>query len=475
MEDVILKTVWNKRKKIDVKKMSDSNNHIKPYTAQDIERYLNRQMPAHEMHALEKAALDDPFLADALEGYMNTAPVSVTGDIAAMIKELDRKTGTRVVGMRFKKIAWSAAAAIIILLGAATTWFWLRPSTQNNIAQQTKEEKSQPAAAPPAQQDNLKVTTDTVPALTPPAQKEPVVISSPGNKKTTPGPLSLEENKNATANLPQKDVPAERQGFAKNKNQAALDDKVSGLQSRKPESLPANQQRTPDPQQGDVATATVQAEDLRAARAYLPLNIFTGTITDNNNKPLPFVNISIANTPASTYTDAKGNFRLTSADTQLVVHLRSVGFEEKEIALTSTRAVHSIQLQPHANALNEVVVTGYGSSKKRSITGNSNVKKSEEEKQDEEPEAEPKDGWAAYDAYMMNNTRPPFSNPGSTLKGSVELSFTVNKYGVLTDFRIEKSGCTLCNNEAIRLIKEGPAWKLLSGEKPARITLTMYF
>ena len=48
---------------------SSKNNS---YTAADFERYYAGTMTAAERHALEKAALDDPFLADALEGYRLT-------------------------------------------------------------------------------------------------------------------------------------------------------------------------------------------------------------------------------------------------------------------------------------------------------------------------------------------------------------------------------------------------------------------
>ena len=48
--------------------MSESPGH-KIYSAADIERYYNGLMSASERHALEKAALEDPFLSDAFEGY----------------------------------------------------------------------------------------------------------------------------------------------------------------------------------------------------------------------------------------------------------------------------------------------------------------------------------------------------------------------------------------------------------------------
>src|SRR5580658_5011441 len=50
-------------------KMSRNKNNI-PYSASDIEKYRKGELSAREMHDLEQAALDDPFLADAIEGLM---------------------------------------------------------------------------------------------------------------------------------------------------------------------------------------------------------------------------------------------------------------------------------------------------------------------------------------------------------------------------------------------------------------------
>jgi len=66
--------------------MADGNN-INTFTAADIEKYHKGLMSPKERHALEKAALDDPFLADALEGYGASA-VNVQEDIADLKKRL---------------------------------------------------------------------------------------------------------------------------------------------------------------------------------------------------------------------------------------------------------------------------------------------------------------------------------------------------------------------------------------------------
>jgi len=51
--------------------VSEEKNIVN-YTAADIEKYWKGKLSSAEMHAMEKAAMDDPFLADALEGYKDT-------------------------------------------------------------------------------------------------------------------------------------------------------------------------------------------------------------------------------------------------------------------------------------------------------------------------------------------------------------------------------------------------------------------
>src|ERR1700753_3921553 len=44
------------------------------YSTSDIQKYLRGELSAREMHELEKAALEDPFLADALDGVASRLP-----------------------------------------------------------------------------------------------------------------------------------------------------------------------------------------------------------------------------------------------------------------------------------------------------------------------------------------------------------------------------------------------------------------
>ena len=120
--------------------MPENNKHIKPYTAADIQRYLNRQMTMPERHAIEKAALEDPFLAEAIEGYMQHNAPALSSDIENLRKRLREKNATKIIPLRNRKIWWSAAAAVLIILGTGISWYWLAP-TENNIAQQKQKEQ----------------------------------------------------------------------------------------------------------------------------------------------------------------------------------------------------------------------------------------------------------------------------------------------------------------------------------------------
>ena len=59
------------------------------YTAVDLQRYHSGTMSEAEMHALEKAALDDPFLSEALEGYVFTT--TAEKDIIELKNRLSEK------------------------------------------------------------------------------------------------------------------------------------------------------------------------------------------------------------------------------------------------------------------------------------------------------------------------------------------------------------------------------------------------
>ena len=71
-------------------------NHIEKFSAAVIEKYHKGLLTAKEMHELEKAALEDPFLADALEGYA-LPDIATATDLQDLKNRLDEKTSITTV------------------------------------------------------------------------------------------------------------------------------------------------------------------------------------------------------------------------------------------------------------------------------------------------------------------------------------------------------------------------------------------
>ena len=103
----------------------------------------------------------------------------------------------------------------------------------------------------------------------------------------------------------------------------------------------------------------------------------SGTITDNNNIPLPGVNVLVKNTTKGTSTDFDGNFTLSDVAVNSILTISYIGFQTQEIKVTESQSFN-IVLQEDAQSLEEVVVIGFGAQKKKEVTGAVSVLGSED-------------------------------------------------------------------------------------------------
>jgi len=97
-------------------------------------------------------------------------------------------------------------------------------------------------------------------------------------------------------------------------------------------------------------------------------NVIRGKVTDATNAPLPGVSVRIKNTSAGTSTDGKGNFQLSVTGTSGILQFSAVGFATQEISIAGKTEINAT-LQSDDRALSEVLVVGYGTQKKETVTG----------------------------------------------------------------------------------------------------------
>ncbi len=94
----------------------------------------------------------------------------------------------------------------------------------------------------------------------------------------------------------------------------------------------------------------------------------SGTVTDENNNPLPGVNVVEKGTTHGTITDLNGKYTIEVKSANSVLQFSFVGYNTEDIPVADQKAIN-VSLVPMLSQLNEVVVVGYGTVKKADLTG----------------------------------------------------------------------------------------------------------
>jgi TonB-dependent starch-binding outer membrane protein SusC len=97
----------------------------------------------------------------------------------------------------------------------------------------------------------------------------------------------------------------------------------------------------------------------------------TGKVTGASGEPLPGVSVRVKNSNIGTATDNIGDYTLTVNENAILV-FSYVGYADKEVAVNGQNIVN-VQLSISDRSLNQVVVIGYGSQRKKDLTGSVSV------------------------------------------------------------------------------------------------------
>jgi len=112
----------------------------------------------------------------------------------------------------------------------------------------------------------------------------------------------------------------------------------------------------------------ISLKDELRARTDLQQNIVRGVVTDEEGKPLPGVSVVIKGTTRGTTSDVNGNYVLEGVTPESVIIISFIGFQTQEI-LVGNRAQINVTLKQMVTVLDEIVVVGYGTVKRRDLTG----------------------------------------------------------------------------------------------------------
>ncbi len=94
----------------------------------------------------------------------------------------------------------------------------------------------------------------------------------------------------------------------------------------------------------------------------------TGKVTNEKGEGLPSVTITAKGTSSNSITDESGNFNIkVPADVRSII-VSSVGFSDQEIPINGKTSLNVV-LQENVQSLNDVVVVGYGTARRKDVTG----------------------------------------------------------------------------------------------------------
>jgi len=116
-----------------------------------------------------------------------------------------------------------------------------------------------------------------------------------------------------------------------------------------------------------VASAAEKGSGVKAAKGPVQAREVTGRVTDNGGVALPGVSIAVKGTSRGTVTDADGSYSISAASGDVLV-FSYIGFTAREVTVGNEATV-DVALGENTKALEEVVVVGYGTQKRKDITG----------------------------------------------------------------------------------------------------------
>lgn len=435
------------------------------YTLQDIERYLNGSMTAQEMHELEKAALADPLLADAIDGYSN-ADKALTArhlnEIAALLNKQEAGEAVVVPMTTVKNNCWrwAAAAGITGILGFGA-WLLMHTGDQQE--------------ATIARADTEIVRTDT--ARSAAADNTNTAVPDTNAQKTiTDAPVLANAPSTSFSAKPNQSNTGREQELTAARVKAPATGSLTELQAAPPTTEGkvvvgfGNQKHSSIVGAAELSRPAQEQNQMMRAKQTpsAPSSnegeiAFSGKITDNTGKPLQ--GVAVVSGSIATVTNANGSFHLDVPKPvdSLSIQISAIGYENEKATLFAGRTA-GIALQPGQADLDEVVVVGYGTKKKKAQLGNFSKLKVEKLEQTEYPY--PDGGWAHFykeltEELGINETRA---------NKLLHIRFYVED-GEPTDFTVVKTPDLAIAEKAIAAIKKGPRWKNYRKSRNAEIKI----
>lgn len=458
-------------------------------------RYERGQMEGAEMQRVEQHLLNCELCSDALEGLALLPAL----EAEEAVQEIRGRLSERISGAQASSPTvywrWGIAASILLLFTSGLFLLFQDGAPGDQLLVQSEEiNPGQPELPVPSageavsftdtEENTIEAETAEDPALSEvkqPGKPEPSFrkaepaasqpASSIADSEAKPLPEALESTSEPAEETLTEDLnldwEVEESLTESITFEVVPDEEEPAVVETAPLDSPAGSQAALAIQRAENkglrSSMTESGQSRQLSPIALPLKKVRGKVTDADGKPLPGVHIRLKGSNTGTLTDEKGEYALhiPAADTSLL--LQFVGYLPREVPLEDTTRFVASELQEEVLALEEVVLQENVSARKAE-TENSPTK--------------PVSGWNAFEAYLQEKQVYPAAAKEAGVEGTIALTFTVLPDGSLEDFRLLNSLGYGLDEEAIRLVKKGPAWQPAVAGKEAvtqKVSVKIHF
>lgn len=439
--------------------------------------YIHGNRKGKDAHRIEKDAMEDPFLADAIEGYD-----SIPGNHAERIARM-RSAITARSARKKPHGAWKVAVAAVGLIVIASGYFILMNHQSSML---TAHESGGGYIDLYVPEDYVEQKRLELTAIQEENPKKEVIATSVANisnlheiiAPVEPLRVYLPDSYAQLHQREERELSAKRETLSRSEREEIVsadapmlaEQYEASVNTDKSALADSNQNKDPDESIGNMeiylsqtANGVMTTRSVASKRMAAPLPArkktiaLSGKIVDSNNEPIIGATVVQKGTNKGTVTDIDGNYKLNtdSEDAPLTAYL--IGFEKLEIP--DPKDAKIVVMKEETGMLDEVVVTGYGTQKKSMVTGSVSEVKSLSKNKVAEIKPEPIGGMKEYKKYIEQNLVRPSDPSCQKIKGKVVLQFSVNTSGHPQNITVKKSLCPSLDQEAIRLLKDGPKWK----------------
>ncbi len=437
----------------------------------DILDYAKGKQRGKRAHRLERESLNDPFLADALEGFEQSGEHGQAIDELRGLVQLEAGKAGKPRRRSYKWTNYLLAVAAAIMFFLILSPFVYKELKHRQYLSMFEEMQRAPAID--LDEDVIPVTQAHLPVRKKsphhPVVRDVVTLSNNANNAL------LADNASSLRTKPL----ATNEALAIASETSVIKSEASVIASGAKQSnhliesdLIINESSLPVAKKETLAMAVAQPvitfDKLTAAYP----KIIKGKILDETGVALPGAVITQIGTKNAALTDADGKFAIAVEDFDKQLQASFMGYQPMTVSVRDTSKQLLLALSPDVVSLQEVVVTGYGSKKRTRTTGAVPVVKPPEQSKlgnipedvypyavvEEKPKFMGSDSLKTFIDWVQDRLVYPEVHRESAIQGKVYIKFVIAGDGKLINAIVIKSVESLIDAEALRVVNSSPLW-----------------